>query len=64
MPASVITYPEETYDGEKARLAMDSTGKFIGIYAPNSQDRCVIISADAPSDADGRPDGTVYFQTA
>ena len=64
MPASEIVYPEETYDGEKARLAMDANGEWIGIYAPNSQDRCLIISADAPSDSDGRPNGTVYIQTA
>ena len=24
----------------------------------------IIVSADAPDDADGRPDGTIYIQTA
>lgn len=24
----------------------------------------VVLSADAPSDSDGRPDGTIYIQTA
>lgn len=38
------------------------TGEIEGLTSGG--DQILVISASAPSDADGRPDGTIYIQTA
>jgi len=46
------------------RVATDpDTGDIEGMVGPDGQ-LVIVISADAPSDADGRADGTIYIQTA
>ena len=37
-----------------------TTGSVVGLVGPSGSD-FLVVSADAPSDADGRPDGTIYF---
>lgn len=47
-----------------AALALDpATGAPVGLVGPSGSD-FIVVSEDAPSDADGRPDGTIYIQTA
>lgn len=44
---------------------VDEDGKVIGVQTRNNPTpRMTVVSADAPVDADGRPDGTIYIQTA
>lgn len=49
---------------KSAGIARDSAevdGPFLGV---GNGVAGVVVSEDAPSDADGRPDGTIYIQTA
>lgn len=46
-----------------ALVEIDPTGTVIGIAQPNGG-RFLVISAVAPNNADGRPDGSIYIQTA
>lgn len=56
-------YPNQVSDVPTAQAdLLLATGVFVQrdrLPAPN-----FIVSTDAPSDADGRPDGTIYIQTA
>lgn len=49
--------------GATAVAKVDEAGKTVGIVGRDGKD-FLVVSADAPSDDDGRPDGTIYIQTA
>lgn len=47
-----------------ASLSLDpTTGAVTGLVGPSGSD-FLVVSSSAPSDSDGRPDGTIYIQTA
>jgi len=48
---------------EVAVVKTDSNGVATGLIGPQGKD-FLVISALLPVDADGRPDGTIYIQTA
>lgn len=45
-----------------ARMATDASGNVTGLVGPDGD--FLVVSSYAPSDSDGRPDGTIYIQTA
>lgn len=45
-----------------ARMATDASGNVTGLVGPDGD--FLVVSSSAPSDSDGRPDGTIYIQTA
>lgn len=51
--------PNQRYTG---RVEYDGFGNFVGIVGPDGR-RALVVSASAPDNADGRPDGTIYMQT-
>jgi hypothetical protein len=46
----------------RASVVKDGAGAVIGISDANGA-RVVVISLDAAADGDGRPDGTIHFQS-
>lgn len=40
----------------------NASGDAVGLAGPNGKD-FVVVSSSAPNNSDGRPDGTIYFQT-
>jgi hypothetical protein len=52
-----IGHPVSEPSDESHPLAVENSTEF-------PQAGVVVISSDPPNDADGRPDGTIYIQTA
>jgi hypothetical protein len=46
-----------------AQVEVDASGSILGLAQPNGG-RFLVVSTVAPINADGRPDGTIYIQTA
>lgn len=46
------------YAGDKVTIAAESGSIDFEV---SQFDNLIVVSTDAPSDADGRPDGTIYF---
>lgn len=49
--------------GAVAVVKVDGTGNPVGVIGKDGND-FIVISQIAPINADGRPDGTIYIQTA
>jgi hypothetical protein len=45
------------------RILTDSSGAITGLMGPDGK-QFLVVSSSAPSNSDGRPDGTIYIQTA
>ena len=51
-------------DAPAAKYSLDpTTGAVVGLVGPSGSD-FLVVSSSAPNNADGRPDGTIYIQTA
>lgn len=46
-----------------AQVEMDASGAIVGLAHPDGR-RILVISSAPPNNNDGRPDGTIYIQTA
>jgi hypothetical protein len=63
--AAGVAYVPPTDPNQKypAQVELTASGSFVGIAGPDGR-RVLVVSSSAPSNSDGRPDGTIYVQTA
>lgn len=64
--SAVTGRPQAWYTGQASDVPTAAADLLLatGLFEQFVRDVGVVISPIAPSDADGRPDGTIYIQTA